>query len=150
LQREDRVQLDQLAGTAIDGTGRLSETAINELLNDERSPVRGATISVAPDNELIFRYGVVRARVMLPFTVDVGSAPQVRLRLASYLVALGLSAAVRLPYLRVDGRDVTIFIADIPALRPLRDVWQHVKSASLRTESGAVVMDFNISVAGGA
>jgi hypothetical protein len=144
------VRLDQLTGTDIDGTVRISEASINELLNDEHSPLRGATISAAPDNELIVRYGIIRARVVLPRTLDVGSAPQVRLRLASVLIALGLKAAIRLSYVRIDGREVTIFIADIPALRPLHQVWQHVKSASLRTEGSAVVMDFRFSVVGGA
>jgi hypothetical protein len=140
------VQLDQFLGTQVAGALKISEAAMNELLNTKGSPARGAAISVAPDNEVVFRYGVLRARATLIGVIDVGAAPRLRLRLASLFVGVALSAALRQPYLRVNGREVTISLADVPALHGLREVWPYVKSAGFRTDGRAIVMDFTFSV----
>ena len=140
------MRLDQLVGTEIAGALTITEVAINELLKSERSPASGATISVEGDNQVVLHYGVLRARVTLPRAIEVGEAPRVKLVLASVLVGLALSAVVRQPYIQINGREVTIFLTDIPALQSLRDVWPHVKSAGLRTEDTRVVMDFEFSV----
>jgi hypothetical protein len=140
------MRLDQLVGTDIAGALAITEAAINELLKSERSPAAGATISVEGDNQVVLRYGLLRARAALPRAIDVGDAPRVKVVLASVLVGLALSAAVRQPYIQVRGREVTLLLADIPALQSLRDVWPHVKAAGLRTEGTRVVMDFRFSV----
>jgi hypothetical protein len=140
------VQLDQFLGTQIAGALKTSEAAMNELLNAKGSPLRGGTISLAPDNEVVFRYGVLRARATLIGVIDVGAAPCIRLRLASLFVGVALSAVLRQPYIQVNGRQVTISLTDVPALNRLRDLWPCVKSADLRTEGGAIVMVFTFSV----
>ena len=140
------MQLKHFFDTHVAGALKLSEAALNELLNTTESPVRGATISVAPDNEVVIRYGMLHARVTLPHVIDVGAAPRVRLRLASLLVGVAVSAALRQPYIRVSGREITIALADVPALHGFREMWPYVKSAGLRTDGRAVVMDFRVSV----
>jgi hypothetical protein len=140
------VQLDQFCGTQIAGTLKVSEAALNELLDTKESPLPGATISVAPDNEVVFRYGVFRARVTLVPWVEVGATPRIRLQLASLLVRLALSRALRQPYIRVSGREVTISLAAVPALHGWREVWPYIKSAGLRTDGGAIVIDFTFSM----
>jgi hypothetical protein len=140
------VHINQLAATEVAGALRISEAAINDLLNTPQSPIRGATLSVAPDNDVVLSYGVLRARVTLPRVIDVGAAPRVRLLLASFLLGLAVGAVLRQPYIRINGRKVTIFLAEIPALSGLRNVWPHVTSAGLRTDGRAIVMDFTFSV----
>ena len=140
------MQLDQLVGTHLTGSIRIPESAINELLRRPESPAPDAAIEIAPRNQLTFRYRLVHARAELPRVVDVGAAPQIRVTLASMFIAVALGIAVRRPYIDVHGRQVTIRLADLPALRPMRHIWPHVTSASLRTETGALVVDFTFAV----
>ncbi len=140
------MQLNQFVGTQLAGALKISEAALNELLNTKESPVRGAAISLASNNDVVFRYGMLRARVTQIRVIDVGAAPRIRLLLASLFVGLALSAALRQPYIRVNGREVTISLADVPALHGFREVWPYVTSAGLRTDGRAIVMDFTFSV----
>lgn len=140
------MRLDQLAGTNITGLVKLSATAANELLGQEGSPVQGATVAFEPDNQVVFRYGVLHARATLREEIDTGTSPRITLVLASVLVAFALGTLVRLPYLQVSGRDVTIAIGDLPALGPLRALWSHVTRARIRAESGALAVEFTVSI----
>jgi hypothetical protein len=118
----------------------LSGAALNELLNSPDSPVRGGAVEVRPDNQIIFRQGIVRATVTLPNTVEVGASPRITLSLASVMVGLALKAFLRQAYIEVRGRYVTIHLADVPALESLRAVWPSVRRVELATEREGVRM----------
>ena len=132
------MHLAQLTGTHLEGTLNVSAAALNELLNVKGSRLRGATVEVQPDNEIVFRHGVVRATVTLPHAVEVGSSPRATLSLNSVMVALALKALLRQPYVQVQGRHVTIHLAEVPALQSLRTVWPHVRRLEVATEREAV------------
>ena len=138
--------VQEFAGTAVRGDIKMAESAINELLNAPRSPLRGATLALMDGDEVVLRYGVLHARARLPRAIEVGSSPRVTLVLASVLVAVAVRAVVRLPYIEVSGREVTIRLADVPALGHLREVWPHVTSAGLRTQSRTLALNFTFSV----
>lgn len=140
------MQLLQFAGTELHGAISISEKALNELLNSPGSPGRGATITVGRDHDVVVRYGLLHARARLPRAIEVGHAPRLTFVLDSTLVALALRAAVRQPYINISGREVTISLADVPALYRFRDRWRYLSSAGLRTKDRAIVVDCAVSI----
>jgi hypothetical protein len=142
------VHLAQLDGTHVEGIFRVSAAALNELLNIDGSRLRGATVEVRPDNQVVFRHGVVRATVTLPHAVEVGSSPRATLSLASVVVALALRALLHQPYVQIQGRHLTIHLAEVPALQSLRTVWPHVRSVEVATEREGVRLRVVFTVTG--
>ena len=132
----------------MEGSFKMSAATLNELLNIEGSRVRGATVEVRPDNQVVFRHGVVRATVTLPHAVEVGSSPRATLSLASVMVALALKALLRQPYVQVQGRHLTIHLAEVPALHALRSVWPHVRRVEVATEREVVRLRVVFTVTG--
>jgi hypothetical protein len=126
----------------------VSAAALNELLNIEGSRVRGATVEVRPDNQIVFRHGVVHATVTLPHAVEVGASPRATLSLASVMVALALKAMLRQPYVQIHGRHLTIHLAEVPALHSLRTVWPHVRRVEVATEPEGVRLRVVFTVTG--
>ena len=120
----------------------MSEATLNELLNSHDSPTRGATVEVRPDNQVVYRHGIVRATVTLPHAVEMGAAPRATLSLASVMVALALRAVLRQPYVHVHGRQVTIHLAEVPAMQSVRAVWPYVRRVELATEPNGVRLHF--------
>jgi hypothetical protein len=143
------LDLAELTGTHVEGTLRVSAAALNELLNLEGSRLRGATVEVRSDNEVVVRHGVVRATMTLPHAVEVGSSPRATLSMASVMVALALKALLRQPYVQVHGRHLTIHLAEVPALRSLRTVWPHVRRVEVATEREGVRLRVVFTVTGG-
>jgi hypothetical protein len=125
----------------------VSESAVNELLNLDGSTLRGATVAIRGGNQIVLRYGAFRVRATLPRAIDAGPSPRVTLSLASFVVAFALKAALRQPYISVTGRQLTIALADLPALQRLRGFWSELRRAELTTEPGSVRVDLVVSVA---
>jgi hypothetical protein len=98
---------------------------------------------------VLVRYGVVHARAELPAAIEAGPSPRLTLRLASVLVAMGLKAVVRQPYIHIHGRFLTIALADVPALHPWRDGWRHVKQIRFATAPGALRVGVAVAIAPG-
>jgi hypothetical protein len=141
------VELAQLGGTRAEGTLRVSESAVNELLNLDGSALRGATIPIGAGHQIVLRYGAFRVRATLSPEIEAGPSPRVTLSLASFVVAFAIKAALRQPYISVTGRQLTITLADLPALQRLRDFWSQLRRAELATEPGSVRIDVVVSVA---
>jgi hypothetical protein len=125
----------------------VSESAVNELLNLDGSTLRGATVAISAGNQIVLRYGAFRVRATLPPAIEAGPSPRVTLSLASFVVAFALKAALRQPYISVTGRQLTITLADLPALQRLRGFWSELRRAELTTEPGSVRVDLVVSVA---
>jgi hypothetical protein len=128
---------------------RVSAATLNELLNIDGSRLRGATVEVRPDNQVVFRQGVVRATLTLPHAVEVGTSPRATLSLASVVVALALKALLHQPYVQIQGRHLTIYLAEVPALQAWRTVWPHVRSVEVTTERDGVSLRVVFAVTGG-
>ena len=140
------MQLTQFAGTRVDGTIELSEAAMNELLHAGPSRIGDVTLEVAPGNQIVVHYGVVHATATLAPEIETGPSPRLTLTLASLVVALGLRAVLREPFVSFSGRSLTITLADVPALQSMRDLWPHLKRVALSTTAGGVSVHFEVSV----
>ena len=140
------LRLDQFAGTHVEGAITVSAAALNELLGTGASPLHGATLDVMPGNQLVVRYGVLHATATLPAAIDTGASPRITVTLASLLVAMGLKAALRQPYVEVSGRRLTICLADVPPLQSIRELWPYVRRVELSTDRGAVRAHFVFSM----
>ncbi len=134
--------LAQFVGTRAEGTINVSQAALNDLLNLDALALRGATLVVGADNQVVLRYGAFRVRATLPRAIETGPSPRVTVSLASFVVAIALRAALRQPYISVQGRQLAIALADVPALRPMRALWEHLRRAELATEPGIVRVGF--------
>ena len=140
------MNLAQLNGSRIEGTIQISEAALNDVLGRSRAGQTRVAISVLPENMLLVTYGIFRERVELPRTIAPVDSPTVTVQLASWSVAVGLGVFVRQPYIRVQGRRVTIDLAAIPALERWRGVWKHVDVMTFRTAAGILRVGFAITV----
>jgi hypothetical protein len=119
---------------------------LNELLHVGPSRLGDVNLAVAPDNQIVVHYGVVHATATLPPAIEAGPSPRLTLTLASLVVALALRAAVREPFLSFSGRRMTISLADVPALQPMRDLWPHVRRVGLSTNGKGVRVHVAISI----
>ena len=140
-------RLAQLSGTHAEGTVQITEAALNDAI---RSSTRGGgsapTVRLFDDNLIEVRYGVMHARAVLPVAMDMGAAPRMTVVLASKMVAWGLRAVVRQPFVEFSGRHVTIHLASVPALASFREVWPHVTSAQLSTAPGVLRVHLSVSI----
>lgn len=143
---EMAVRLDQLNGTRAQGTVQIAEVALNEALRAGSGGATAPVIRLFGENLIEVRYGMLHARAVLPPIIDVGPPPRVTVVLASKVVAWGLRAAVRQPFIAFNGRHVTIHLAAVPALAGLRDLWPHVTAAGLSTAPGVLRLHVDVSV----
>jgi hypothetical protein len=140
------MRLAHLSGSHFEGTIQIAEAAVNDVLSSSRPNSTRVAISMLPENVLLVSYGIFRERVALPRTVALADSPAVTVELTSWTVAIGLGVFLRQPYVRVQGRRVTIDLAGIPALQPWRDVWKHVTTVTLRTAPGVLRVGFAMTV----
>lgn len=145
---EVAVRLAQLNGTNAAGTIQITEAALNDAIHVGTGVGSAPTIRLFDDNLVEVRYGMMHARAVLPVALDTGAAPRVTVALASTVVAWGLRAAVRQPFVEFNGRNMTIHLASVPAFASFRDVWPHVTSAQLSTAPGVLRVHLSVSISG--
>jgi hypothetical protein len=64
--------------------------------------------------------------------------------LASVLVALAVKAFIQQPFITIEGRRLTIHLAQLPALAAWRDLWTHLQHLTFETVPGALRIGFDI------
>jgi hypothetical protein len=143
-------RLAQLHGTRAAGTIEINEVALNEMIGFAARGGTIPTIQLLDGNLLEVRYGVIYARAQLPPALETGPAPKLTVTLASRVVAWGLAAMLRSPFVEFVGRRVTVHLAAVPALAPCRALWPHLTSARLATVPGALRIGLGIAVDQGA
>ncbi len=146
---EIAARLAQLTGTNAKGTVQITEAALNDAIRVATSGGNPPAIRLFDDNLIEVRYGMMHARAVLPVAIDTGAAPRVTVVLASTVVAWGLRAAVRQPFVEISGRNLTLHLASMPALASFREVWPHVTSAQLSTAPGVLRVHLSVSISGG-
>jgi hypothetical protein len=137
------MRMADVAGSFATGTLQIGEFAVNEML---ATLAPSAAITLLPENRVRFQYGPIHAHMEVPHAVETGASPHVTVRLSSVAVAFLMKAVVRQPFVHIRGRDVTVFLADIPALRPYREWWRCVHEMTLRTSPQALRVGFHIAV----
>jgi hypothetical protein len=140
------MRLAQLRGSHFEGTIQIAEIGINDALNGKSTSKR-LTVEMLPGNHIAVRYGVFHARAALPAAIAPSDAPHLTLALASMVVAYGLKAMWRQPFVHVHGRRVTIDLAAVPALAAWRDIWRHVRRMTFETAPGALRVGVAVMVA---
>jgi hypothetical protein len=141
------MRLAQLSGSHANGSIRIAEHALNEMLSTLVPAGRQRPIvELHPRNQVTVRYGAFSARAELPHAIATGHSPTLTLRLASLVVALGLKALVRAPFVHVRGRQLTIDLARVPALERWRDLWRHLRELTFETRPGALCLGVVIDV----
>ena len=134
--------LAQLTGMRLTGEIPLRESVINDALQS-RTPSRDLIVSIEDRNQIVFRKGLFHVTATLDEMVDTGHTPKIRLRLASVVVAWTLGRVVRLPFLTIDGRIVTIDLRAMPPVREWEPVFRHLRRATLTTTRGVLHLQFD-------
>jgi hypothetical protein len=139
--------LPDLRGARLHGAVPLRQDVVSSLLAGAPAPLRDVQLEIQAGNRLVVRYGVVQATATLDEAVATGASPRIGIRLASTVLAFALRQVLRLPYVHVDGRQVTIDLGAVPALAEYRAVWPHVRDVRLVTSPGVLVIGFAVQVA---
>jgi hypothetical protein len=133
--------LAQLKGMRLTGEIPLREGVINDALRS-RASASDLMVTIEDRNRIVLRKGLFSATATLDETVDIGHTPKIRLRLASVVIAWTLGRLVRLPYLTIDGRIVTIDVGGLPPVRGWEPVLRHLRRAALTTTRGVLQVQF--------
>ena len=148
LKTDVRGGLRQLEGMRLTGEIPVREGVINDVLAHHAGS-RGVMVHIEEANHLIVRKGLWHATATLDQTVNTEGTPRISVRLASALIAWTLARIVRLPYLTIDGRFVTIDLGRVPALRAWEPALRQVRRATLTTTRGVLHARFEWWVAPG-
>jgi hypothetical protein len=138
----------QLIGSRAQGTLQIAEGAINDLLQLAAGQSQAPLIALRPHNTVLVRYGLLHAHAELPAALEPGESPRITLTLASLVVAWSLRAALRQPFLRFHGRQLTIELAKIPALGGWRDLWKYLHQLTFDTAPGTLRVGFVLAIGG--
>jgi hypothetical protein len=140
------MHLAQVAGSNVSVDLKISAAALNEVLALTSPGGRAPIVEVIPGNVFVVRHGLFHAHAQLPAEIRPAEAPFLTLRLASRILGWTLRAVVHQPFMRIQGRDVTIALAQVPALEPWRDLWRHVARVTFATALGVVRTGAEIAV----
>jgi hypothetical protein len=66
--------------------------------------------------------------------------------LGSTAVAWALKRVLKQPYVRIDGRHVTVALDALPVLRPYRELLRYVRQIEMTTSAGALTVRFRVAV----
>jgi len=137
LLTELRAGLPRLHGARVSLVVPVRQAVIDEVLPLLPGLPPGTSVALGADQQVRVRYGAFQATARLRPAIDLRPAPVVTLDLSSQMVAWGLQRASLPPFVRVSGRQVQIWLAEIPALRDLAAVWPHVEAVTCAsTEAG--------------
>ena len=146
LQREAQTGLRRLRGTHVTGSIPLKQSDVNDLLKSSAAG-QSAHVEFRGGNRIVVHYSAFHIEAVLAESLDAGASPTVSVTLASTLVAWTLKWANRLPYVRIDGRRVTIDLAGVPAFGAYRELLMHIKAATFTTTPGNLTVNFEILIA---
>ena len=137
-----------LTGSHAEGTLQISAAAVNDLLQRLSQGRAAPRLDLQPHNTVVVRLGAFYATAELPAVVHPSRSPRVTVRLASQVVAWGLKAVVREPYVEFRGREVTIALDRVPALAPLNELWPHVRQLTFATSPQGLRVGVTMEIAG--
>jgi hypothetical protein len=141
------MRVADLTGTHAAGTVQMAEQALNEVMRRLTPAASTHTlVQLQPGNTVMVRYGLLHARAQLPSAVTEDELPRVTFRMASVLVAWGIKAAVRRPFLHVHGRFVSIDLSAVPELSAWSEWWRHLRRLSFEVVPGALRVGFVVSI----
>lgn len=148
LLGELRSGLPRLQGARVSAVLPVYRTVIEEVLPLLPGLPDGVSLTLGTDQQVQVRYGSFYANATLHPDVSLRPTPVVTLELASQLVAWGLQRAPLPPFVRLSGRLVHIWLAEMPALADVAPLWPHVASLTCRSTAGGLQIDARIHVAG--
>lgn len=123
---ELRLGLPRLVGARLRAAVPVYRAVVQDVLPLLPGLPAGVAVAFGADQQVQVRYGSFFANAVLRPEITLRPSPVVTLELASQLVAWGLQRASLPPFVRVSGRLVHIWLAEIPALADLAGLWPHV------------------------
>jgi hypothetical protein len=145
VSRELNTGLRQLVGTRISAAIEVSEAVIQSALLEMPDVPPTLKLQLAPANEIVVSYGVVRVTAVLADALDL-SGPRLVVELRSTIIAWGLQQMIKTPGISVSGRRVMIDLARMDALANLRSLWPHFRAIRLKTVAGALFVQVDFAV----
>lgn len=145
-QRELATGLSRYGGTEVDGRLAIGEEALNDALAHSGKLPAGVRLELGADNRLALRYGVLHASATLAAAVDLGASIRIRLQVSSAMIAWSIRQALHVPHVTIDGREITIDVGAMDPVTHWRAAWRHLRSATLATEPGRLVLQFRFAI----
>ena len=136
----------RLRGTRLVATIPITQAVLDTALSTLSGAARGVRVEIHDNNRIVVHYGPLNIDANLLHAVNVGPSPTLTVTLASTVVAWTLKQTVRAPGVSINGKQVTIDLGALPALRPYRHLLHHVKSATLATRRSLITVGLEVFV----
>jgi hypothetical protein len=120
---------------------------LNELAALSSGRAGQVGVAIHANNQLVIHYGSFHARVEVPQTIDLRASPRITVTLASTVIAWTVKTMLKVPYIDIDGRNVSIDLSAVPQLAPLRDLWRHIHSIRISTTEGRMTLAVDLVIA---
>lgn len=147
LRQEAIAGFPRLAGARLTGHVPVSQAVVDEVLARIPQAPSGLALELHAGNQVVARYGPMRATAVLDETVALhGGPPRIGLELASGVVAWTIKQMLRNPALSVVGRRLTIDIGALPGAEGYRACWPHLQRVRLVTMPGQLHIHFDLAV----
>jgi hypothetical protein len=146
LLAEVRAGLPRLRGTMLTGVVPVRRDVMDDVLPLLPGWPAGVRVALAADQHVQVQYGSLHANARLHRAVALRPSPVVTIELASQLVAWGLRRAPLPPFVRVSGRLVQVWLAEIPALSDMAPLWPHLAHATCTSTPGGLELAFGLHV----
>ncbi len=148
LLAELRGGLPRLQGARLSLVVPVRQVVIDEVLPLLPGLPPGVSVILGAAQQVQVRYGAFHVNARLRPSVDLRPAPVLTLELSSQLVAWGLQRASLPSFVRVSGRHLQIWLAEIPALHEVAAFWPHVEAITCASTAGGLEISAALHVTG--
>lgn len=148
VEGEFRSGFPRLQGARLDASIPIRRAVLDRVLPLLPGLPRGFALLLGPDQQVQVRYGSFYANARLRPDVVLRPTPVVTVELASQLVAWGLQSAGLPPFIKVSGRVLQIWLAEVPALRDLAGLWPSVHHLTCITSPAGLQITAGVSISG--
>lgn len=147
LQEELRTGLPGLSGTQLAGSMRVPERVINDALRDATGLLSQVRVEVNAANKLLIHYKSFHVEATLAPELEVGASPRLHLDLTSTMIAWTLKSMLVMPGIAINGKRITLELAEVAQLRPYRENLRHLRQLRFATTPGLIDVQFELAVA---
>ena len=135
-----------LRGTAGEGVVRIAEPDLNDMLASAAGSAAGLKVEIQNGNRVLARLGALHATVFLPPDTDLSRSPSLTFELGSIAVAWALKRMLKQAFVRIQGRQVAVDLAAVPALAPYRELLQYIRRVDMTTAAGVLTVRFHVAI----
>ncbi|HXG90612.1 MAG TPA: hypothetical protein VNJ02_20010 [Vicinamibacterales bacterium] len=147
LEEELRTGFRGLSGSQVAGSLRVPERVVNETLRDAGGLTSQVQVEIKAANKLVIHYKSFHVEAALAPELEVGASPRLHVDLTSTMIAWTLKTMLVMPGISINGKRITVDLAEVAQLRPYRENLRHVRQLRFATTPGLIELQFDVAVA---